>query len=254
MALFRYSGHLGVDVGWLFLHLVFGCRIHAPWRFPAHDSNSFYKDTSSKRFCCLCFWLLVFASDGVVDWHSICAEGSHFESAENNGEDARSGYCANAGGGNHRSANEKPYAVRQETSDLLRYVLLKQVHFEAVHPVTSKDSLELQEYVESGEALIMAFNHLNSEHDLDVLASLGSYYLGEGPHETYTCVVLNKGHRIKPHLRNLLNSKPVCAVDLAKTQAATLGRLCLSTEIFRASTKSMVDQIDHGEKCSADDM
>lgn len=97
--------------------------------------------------------------------------------------------------------------------------------------------------------LLFLFDDDDSPQALDALARLSWYYLGEAPGEVYSCVVVRKGARILPALREQLKSATDdCASRYGKSNDACLSKFGASEH--KAEVQMLIDQIRADTPCT----
>jgi hypothetical protein len=87
--------------------------------------------------------------------------------------------------------------------------------------------------------LLYVYDSLGSDRDIEDLASLSPYYLGESAGTLYRCLLLRKGRKIQPILEKLAATKANECI-----QRFGLGsNICLPEKEYRASLKSYTEKI-----------
>lgn len=94
--------------------------------------------------------------------------------------------------------------------------------------------------------LLLLFDSMGSRKSIKTLCSLSSYYLGEHPHEVYSCLLLRKGRSALPFLEALLKSEENECISKFGSKSKT----CLDNETYKGELSIIVEQIKRNDSCT----
>ena len=102
--------------------------------------------------------------------------------------------------------------------------------------------------------LLLLYDKRNDLVDINNLATLSGYYLGAAPGEVYSCLVLRKGKKIQPSLKELLKqNKNECPTQLDSTGHKISGKAvlrCLSAEDYERKLTAFINAIEKDQSCN----
>lgn len=86
---------------------------------------------------------------------------------------------------------------------------------------------------------LFVYDSLGSERDIEDLANLSPYYMGEAAGTLYQCLLLRKGQKILPDLKKLANKKSNECIEKFGREAS----ICLSDKQYREYLKNNIETI-----------
>ena len=89
--------------------------------------------------------------------------------------------------------------------------------------------------------LLYAYDSLGSERDVEDLAKLSAYYLGESAGTLYRCLLLRKGQKIQSALKKLVVMKSNECIQRFGLDV----NVCLQEEEYRASLTNYIETISN---------
>jgi hypothetical protein len=96
--------------------------------------------------------------------------------------------------------------------------------------------------------LLYLLDQRSTREDLRVLVNLSSYYLGESPAQTVSCLMIRKGKKLLPFLDEAVKSpQSACA---KQTKISIQESVCIPSEILKARLAAVSKAISTGERCS----
>ena len=96
--------------------------------------------------------------------------------------------------------------------------------------------------------LMYLLDQRSSREDLRALVNLSSYYLGESPAQTVSCLMIRKGKKLLPFLNEAVKSpQSACA---KQTKISVRENICIPSEILKARLVAVSKAISTGERCS----
>jgi hypothetical protein len=129
-----------------------------------------------------------------------------------------------------------PFGLKQYIVSVL--YMKTQPDFEDQKLKASKPTAEFLDNIDV-MPFLYAFDSFQSKKDVEDLANLSSYYLGEAAGELYRCLVLRKGEKIKPALKKLAANKSNECIDRFGAQA----KICLPDKEYRDTLRRYIETI-----------
>jgi hypothetical protein len=145
-----------------------------------------------------------------------------------------------------RAEESRTAATRVDEGKLIKQAVVSYVSVSAKLEELQRESALQSDIVD----LLTIFDSLDTEADLKTLGSLSSYYIGSHGSELFRCLVLRKGPRIEPRLREMLNeAKSECRELLGDTR-----KVCYSAQELSDKLRTLLKEIGEGRKCSLEEV
>jgi hypothetical protein len=129
-----------------------------------------------------------------------------------------------------------PFGLKEYVVSLLS--AKSQPDFEQQKLKVAKPTAELLSKIDV-MPFLFAYDSLGAERDIEDLAKLSPYYLGEAAGTLYQCLVLRKGQKILPALQKLAKRKSNECIERFGQDA----NVCLSDNEYRAHIKKYIEAI-----------
>jgi len=135
-------------------------------------------------------------------------------------------------------------------AEVVKDTIVSILAFRAAHPELDYDSA-FQD-VGHDAFLVELFERMSAPDALKVFVSVGSYYIGEGPHEIFDCLMLEKGADVLPFL--LAANANECVQRFGKTVMPHRALVCLNAKEWKDWRDQTIENIHKNQKCSLRDL
>lgn len=154
--------------------------------------------------------------------------------------------------GTDENSSQSKQNIWWDDGQLVKGAIVSALALQAANPSLRSDP-KFTEHMSSVTDLLLLFDSMESKKGLQALAELTSYYLGEHPHEIFSCLLRRKGKVMQPILTGLLASKRnECISKIGEPKLNPQGlevSVCLSEVEYRKQLADSVAAIGRGTPC-----